>query len=388
MTLAKREALRSDLRALGFDEVRFAVAEKNLQSDFEDWLAAGHHADMEWLARSPEKRLDPENVLSGVSTIILLGVNYLPEGEAAKQTRWGKYALYSDYHDTILTGLRNAARLLESAGGLGREDYRAYVDTGPVLERGWAAAAGLGWQGKNAMLISRQHGNWLFLSAIFVRIEIPPDPTIFHDNEKQTPPLGHYCGSCTRCLTACPTAAFPRPGWVDARRCISYHTIENRGIIPRELRAQFGGRIFGCDTCLDVCPWNRFARAGRSMLLAARTDLANLDLVELLTMDDKRFREVFRKTPIKRTKLTGLLRNACVAAGNWRDSEDWHFGEGANVDRVVDAVEQLCRHESSVVRVHAVWAMFRLLSSDQANARLAEIRAGETDPEVLAEFEE
>jgi epoxyqueuosine reductase len=386
MTVVDREALRDDLRALGFDEVRFVAADKHPRGDFTDWLAAGHHADMDWLARSPEKRLDPANVLPGVRTIILLGVNYLPDGDAASQSRWAKYALHADYHDTILTGLRNAGRLLESAGGLAREDYRAYVDTGPLLERGWAAAAGIGWQGKNAMLISKQHGNWLFLSAILVRLEIPPDPTIYRDDETQTPPIGHHCGTCTRCLTACPTDAFPRPGWVDARRCIAYHTIENRGIIPRELRSKFGGRIFGCDTCLDVCPWNRFAQAGRSMLLAARTDLAGLDLVELLTMNEEKFRETFRKTAIKRTKLTGLLRNACIAAGNWRDSDDWHFGASADVARVIEAVERLCRHESAIVRTHAVWAMFRLLGAEEASARLAETCAVETDSEVLAEY--
>jgi epoxyqueuosine reductase len=401
MTIDERESLRTAIAALGFDEVRFAAADTPVAGDFAAWLAQGNHADMTWLERGAAKRLDPRLVVPGARTVVLLGVNYLPHGEAAKQARWAKYALYADYHDTIGRGLDAACALLESRAGLRREDYRAYVDTGPVLERGWAAAAGLGWQGKNAMLISRTHGNWLFLAAILARLEVPADePLRFASATARTMQVvpgslattnpetrtGLLCGTCTRCLTACPTDAFPRPGWVDARRCISYHTIENRGIIPRELRAKFGGRVFGCDTCLDVCPWNRFAQAGRSALLAARGEIAGLTLLDLLAMDDARFRDAFRKTPIKRVKLTGLLRNACIAAGNWRDCADWHFGGAENIDAVVLAVEKLCAHESSIVRAHAVWAMFRLLGEEVANARLESMRAAETDALVLEEF--
>jgi epoxyqueuosine reductase len=268
---------------------------------------------------------------------------------------------------------------------LGRESYRAYVDTGPVLERGWAARAGLGWQGKNAMLISRGHGNWLLLAAILTRLEIPADAPLPAVAATPQQSVGHHCGSCTRCLTACPTDAFPRPGWVDARRCIAYHTIENRGSIPRELRSRFGGRVFGCDTCLDVCPWNRFARAGRSALLNARADIADLTLVDLLRMEAGRFADVFRRTPIKRSRLAGLLRNACVAAGNWHDAPDWHFG-GVDAAAVVASLEPLCRHASELVREHAVWAMHRLVGVAEARRRLSEARSTERAPPVLEEY--
>jgi epoxyqueuosine reductase len=356
---------------------------------------------MNWLPGTEAKRLNPDLVLPGARTMIALGVNHLPaEGEARRQQRWAKYALWSDYHDTIARGLRAAGAVLEIAWGLSRADYRAYSDTGPVLERGWAARAGLGWQGKNGMLLSREFGNWLFLASILVRLEIPPDEALGSSvaatsaggkkaNGGSVPAaasLGLHCGSCTRCLTACPTDAFPRPGWVDARRCISYHTIENRGVIPRELRAKFGGRVFGCDVCLDVCPWNRFARAGRSALLVAREELVGLTLLDLLAMDPARFREVFRRSPVKRVKLPGLLRNACIAAGNWHDSTAWHFGGGEDLVAVAAAVERLCAHASPLVRAHAVWALFRLLGPAEAWERLRSSHTAESDDTVLAEY--
>lgn len=403
MTHEERERLRHALVAAGFDEVRFAAitsAARAPAASFSEWLEAGHHADMAWLPAAAEKRLEPERVLPGARTMIALGVNHRPAGTAATQQRWAKYAMWSDYHDTILRGLRAAGAVLETQHGLRREDYRAYVDTGPVLERGWAAAAGLGWQGKNGMLISRRFGNWLFLAMILVRLDVPPDeplraghPTFAsreraaEDAPAASPSVGLHCGSCTRCLTACPTDAFPRPGWVDARRCISYHTIENRGIIPRDLRARFGSRVFGCDVCLDVCPWNRFAATARSALLQARHELANLTLPDLLAMDEARFRDVFRKSPVKRVKLAGLLRNACIAAGNWHTSTDWHFGGGEDRTTVAAAVERLAAHESPVVRAHAVWALYRLVGAEEAGRRLTAVRAKETDAVVLAEYE-
>jgi epoxyqueuosine reductase len=392
MTRDERERLRAALAAPGFDDVRFALVPRAVPGgEFRAWLDAGHHADMDWLPRTADKRLDPDRVLPGVRTVIVLGVNYLPRGRAARgQQRWAKYALWSDYHDTIVRGLYAAGAVLEAQCGLRREDYRVYVDAGPVLERGWAAVAGVGWQGKNGMLISRREGNWLFLAAILARCEIPPDAELGGsprvEREPPAPPLGRHCGSCTRCLVACPTKAFPRPGWVDARRCIAYHTIENRGLIPRELRAQFGGRVFGCDVCLDVCPWNRFAQAARSALLTAREELADLTLLDLLAMDDARFRAIFRQSPIKRVKLAGLLRNACVAAGNWHATDEWHFGGGEDHTAVVVAVERLCAHASPVVRAHAVWALQRLVGAEEATRRLATVQAEERDDVVRAEY--
>lgn len=383
----RAEGLRTALRTVGFDEVFFADATVAVPGQFDAWLAAGHHADMAWLERGRDKRLDPQLVLAGARSVIALGVNYLPaDPELARQQRWAKYALHADYHDTIKAGLHAAGRIIESHLGHTRDDYRVYVDTGPVLERGWAARAGLGWVGKNGMLISRRHGNWLFLGAILVRAALPADePLRIRSSRTADNDVGLLCGSCTRCLEACPTAAFPRPGWVDARRCISYHTIENRGIIPRELRAGFGGRVFGCDTCLDVCPWNRFAQAGRSALLDARRDLAALTLLDLLRLTEERFREVFRRTAIKRTGVAGLIRNACIAAGNWDATPEWHT-PGVERTEVAAVVEDLCGHASEVVRAHAVWALVRLLGPDEALARTASRRVHETAACVLDEY--
>jgi len=367
-----KEALREKLRALGFDEVRFAPANAR-EASLREWLDEGHHADMAWMERTAGKRMNPELVLPGTRSVILLGVNYWPgKAEDKRQgtgdrPRWARYALHEDYHDTIKPGLAAAGRLLEQEWGAAETDYRYYVDTGPVLERGWAARSGLGFRGKNGMLISRRHGNWLFLASILVRREIEPDAPL---RKKPLPPMtaepaGLLCGKCTRCLDACPTQAFPRPGVVDARRCISYQTIENKGIIPRELRAGIGTRIYGCDVCLEIC---------RRVLLSARYDIAELGLVEILGLTPVRFAEVFRRTAVKRLKLTGLLRNACVVAGNAGD-----LG-------LLPALVRLAAHESAVVRAHAVWAVRRLTGAG-ADKLLATIRSKETEAGVLTEYE-
>ncbi len=375
----RQEDLRTRLHALGFDDVRFAALADPTPGGFQAWLGAGMHADMAWMERTAEKRLNPELVLSGARSAILLGVSYWHESLAGTRDnlapRWARYALHEDYHDTMKPALAAAGKLVEEICGAQQEDYRYYVDTGPVLERSWAARAGLGFTGKNAMLISRVHGNWLFLASILTRTTFLPDDPI---RRKVPSPgaasgvdIGLLCGKCTRCLDACPTQAFPQPGVVDARRCISYQTIENKGIIPRELRAGIGNRIYGCDVCLEVCPWNRFAQDGRRMLLSARHDLAELTLSELLELTPERFAVVFRRTPIKRLKLVGLLRNACVVAGNVGDRTVW------------PQLLRLCReHESPIVRAHAVWAVQQLGGA----AQLAEARVQETDTQVLAEY--
>lgn len=406
------EQVRAGLRGLGFDEVRFAaLPDADVGAGLGAWLDAGHHADMAWMERTREKRADPTQVLPGSRSIILLGVNYWmpdaplaarvgatgagqPEGHGASEAaagahlaasvpaalasatpRWARYALHADYHDTIRTGLEEAGRLLERLAGIGSEDYRYYVDTGPVLERGWAARSGLGFTGKNAMLISRTHGNWLFLASILTRLALPADPPIRRRPPPPSPAepgahAGLLCGKCTRCLDACPTQAFPSPGVVDSRRCVSYHTIENKGIIPRALRRGISDRVYGCDTCLEVCPWNRFAQEGRRMLLSVRHDLRELTLAELLALTPERFAAVFRGTAVKRLKLSGLLRNACIVAGN--------SGDPAHLP----ALQSLAQHPLAVVRAHAVWAVFRL----GGGAALAAARAAETDPLVLAEY--
>jgi epoxyqueuosine reductase len=371
---APRERLRARLQALGFDAVRFAAAAPLAAGGLRAWLDAGQHADMAWMERTADKRVDPGLVLQGARTVIMLGVNYWHEDQAvADRPRWARYVLHEDYHDTIKPGLAAAGRVLEEEFGLTANDHRHYVDTGPVLERGLAARSGLGFRGKNAMLISQDYGNWMFLACILTRLEIEPDAALRPDAPRPDgeEPAGLLCGKCTRCLEACPTGAFPAPGVVDARRCISYQTIENKGVIPRELREGIGQRIYGCDVCLDVCPWNRFAQSGRRMLLAARSDLADLTLAEILALTPVRFAEVFRRTAVKRLKLPGLLRNACIVAGNSGDRA------------LLPALVALATHESAMVRAHAVWAVRRLGGGDL----LAAVRQVESDPLVLAEYE-
>lgn len=376
--IARQEELRRRLGELGFDDVRFASLAEPPPSHLREWLAAGMQGEMAWMARSADKRLQPELVLPGARSIVMLGVSYWseafrPRPGSESGPAWARYALHEDYHDTVKPALVAAGRIMEEVCGLAATDYRYYVDTGPVLERNWAARAGLGFTGKNAMLISRRHGNWLLLAAILTRAELAPDEPV---RKKVAPQesgtdVGLLCGKCTRCLDACPTQAFPAPGTVDARRCISYQTIENKGVIPRELRPGIGRRIYGCDVCLEVCPWNRFAREGRRLLLAARGEIAGLTLRELLELTPARFAEVFRRTAIKRIKLTGLLRNACVVAGNSGDAT------------LLEPLLALAAHDSALVRAHAVWAIRRL----GGESRLAAARERENDPAVLAEYE-
>ena len=382
----RKEELRAQLRALGFDEVRFTRAgDARAAGRLSEWLAAGNHADMQWMERTADKRMNPELVLSGVKTMIVLGVNYWPAAggqPVAGKPHWARYALHVDYHDTIKPALVEAGRVLEKWGALTSEDYRYYVDTGPVQERGWAERAGLGFVGKNAMLISREYGNWLFLATILTRAEIEPDAPLSSAvvSERRRVQgagpdgVGLLCGKCTRCIEACPTAAITAPGVLDARRCISYQTIENKGVIPRVLRAGIGARVYGCDVCAEVCPWNRFAQESRSVLLTARYDLAGLSLRELLELTPERFAEVFRKTAIKRVKLAGLLRNACIVAGNTGASD------------CLDVLVKLAGGESALVRAHAVWAVYRIVGHARATELLAAARAAERDDAVLAEY--
>jgi epoxyqueuosine reductase len=370
---ARQEDLRRRLGQLGFDEVRFArLPASPGGGGLRAWLDSGYHADMHWMERTADKRMDPGLVLEGARSAIMLGVDYFQgAGEGGGQPggpAWARYSLYRDYHDSLKPALERAGALLEEIYGSAGGDYRYYVDTGPVLERAWAALSGVGFIGKNSMLISRTHGNWLFLASILTRVELEPDAPLRSRGDPGT--VGLLCGKCTRCMDACPTQAFPRPGVVDARRCISYQTIENRGVIPEEFRAAIGNRIYGCDTCLDVCPWNRFAKEGRRMILSSRGEISQIPLREILELTPARFAEVFRGTAIKRIKLVGLLRNACVVAGNSGDAG------------LVEPLARLASHESPIVRVHAVWALRRL----GADSLLLALGAAEADPAVVAEY--
>jgi len=318
------------------------------------------------MARNADRRGDPRTLWPDARAIVMLGVNYGPHDDPLailKERLCGAisvYALGNDYHDLIKARLKFLARwLVEKAGG----DVKVFVDTAPVMEKPLAQAAGLGWQGKHTNLVSRAHGSWLFLGAIFTTLELPPDL-----------PERDHCGSCRACLDICPTAAFPAPYRLDARRCISYLTIEHKGPIPRALRPKIGNRIYGCDDCLAVCPWNKFAQAGREAKLAARAALRAPPLAELVRLDDAGFRALFAKSAIKRIGRARFLRNVLIAIGN------------SGAAALAPEAERLLDDASPLVRGAAIWALGRL---DRARLEIgiAERRAAETDPDVAAEWD-
>ena len=332
---------------------------------FERFIAEGQHGDMDWLAATAARRTDPQVLWPDARSVVMLGLNYGPDRdplEILQQRARGAISVYAqgdDYHDLIKARLKAIARwLVANAGG----DVKVFVDTAAVMEKPLAAAAGLGWQGKHTNLVSRQHGSWLFLGAIFTTLELAADE----------PEIDH-CGSCRACLDICPTSAFPAPYRLDARRCISYLTIEHKGPIPRELRAQMGNRIYGCDDCLAVCPWNKFAQAGREAKLAARESLRAPKLAELARLDDAAFRALFAKSPVKRTGRDRFVRNVLIAIGNAGDVS------------LAGEAERLLGDPSPLVRGAAVWALARL---DPARfAQLSDAhRARESDAGVRDEW--
>jgi epoxyqueuosine reductase len=344
MSLRSPSEIKIELRRraakIGFDDCRIAHADGPQHADeFRAWLEAGADGEMDWIARSTEKRCDPQRVLPGARSIVALAMNYYQgkrknvEGRSGAQGRIARYAWGDDYHEVMEKKLRELDAFLIAAGGR----QRFYVDTGPVLERDFAAEAGIGWHGKSTMLLNRRLGTWFFLAEIFTTLELAPDP-----------PQVARCGSCTRCIDACPTAAITAPHQLDARRCISYLTIELKGSIPLEFRPLIGDRIYGCDDCLDACPWNRFAQVARESAFAARPAVAQMRLRDFLALDDEQFREVFRGSPIKRIKRRGFLRNVCVALGNVGTEEDLRSLAAAARDR------------EPLIAEHAMWAIERI----------------------------
>jgi epoxyqueuosine reductase len=320
------------------------------------FLADGAHGDMDWMATTAERRENPNALWREVRSVIMLGLNYGQTHDplAILQRRdrgaISVYAQGSDYHDVIKPRLKSLARwLIAQAGG----DVKVFIDTAAVMEKPLAAAAALGWQGKHTNLVSRQFGSWLFLGAIFTTLDLPPDAA-----EQD------HCGNCRACLDVCPTAAFPAPYRLDARRCISYLTIEHKGPIPRELRAAIGNRIYGCDDCLAVCPWNKFAQAGHEAKLAARDELQAPRLADLARLDDAAFRTLFAKSPVKRSGRDRFVRNVLIAIGNSGDATL----SGAAEARLADA--------SPLVRGAAVWALGRL-----DRGRLAALAAARPSPD-------
>ena len=298
---------------LGFDDCRIAQAKEASHADlFRDWIADGKHGEMAWLERTPERRCDPREVLPDCRAIICLAVNYYPGKSPFADGHEGgyriaRYAWNEDYHDLIEKRLREFDEKLQTLGGT----QRFYVDTGPVLERDFASDSGLGWNGKSTVQIHRKLGAWFFLAELLTTLELSPDP-----------PFGDHCGKCTACITACPTQAITAPRRLDARRCISYLTIEHKGSIPEEFRVAMGDRIYGCDDCLDACPWNRFAKESREISFLARETIFEYRLRDFLALDDDGFRALFAKSPIKRIKRARFLRNVCVALGNAGTLED------------------------------------------------------------------
>ena len=364
-----RASLTAEARALGFDGVGVTdpAAIADAGRHFRAFLDEGAHGDMDWLAARPERRADPRVLWSDVRSVIMLGVNYGPgENPMAilEQRTSGAISVYAqgdDYHDLIKKRLKALARWLVAASGA---EVKVFVDTAAVMEKPLAQAAGLGWQGKHTNLVSREFGSWLFLGAIFTTAELPRDAA-------ET----DHCGSCQACLDICPTAAFPAPYKLDARRCISYLTIEGKGPIPHEFRKAIGNRIYGCDDCLAVCPWNKFAQAGREARLAPREELRAASLADLARLDDAAFRALFTKSPVKRIGRDRFMRNVLIAIGN------------SNEPALAIEAERLLHDPSPLVRGAAVWALSQLKEREEFAALAAAAIRSEVDETVRSEWQ-
>ncbi len=338
-----RQSLEKEATKLGFCAFGVAPADAAPLSGarLSEWLAGGAHGDMIWMEETAARRSSPKALWSDVKSVISLGMSYAPGRDPlalAAHPEAGRISVYAqggDYHDTMKKALKHLARWLVAEAGC---ELKVFVDTAPVMEKPLAEAAGLGWQGKHTNLVSREDGSWLFLGAIFTTLELEPSES--HATR---------CGSCTRCLDACPTNAFPAPYRLDARRCISYLTIEHKGPIPEEFREAIGNRIYGCDDCLAVCPWNRFADAARAnAAFLPRAELVAPALSDLLALDDASFRQVFAGSPIKRIGRGRMVRNAAIAAGN------------SGREELVPVLQRLVGDEDPVVAEAATWALSRL----------------------------
>jgi epoxyqueuosine reductase len=331
--------IRQRALELGFDDCRFTTAAAPASAEqFQSWVAGKNHGEMAWLERNAPKRADPQKVLPGARSVITLAVSYQTEDRQSSIVNRqsgvvARYARFADYHDVLGERLKSLTGFVNHLGGAEARSFW-YVDTGPMLERDFAQRAGLGFVGKHTNLISRKLGNWIFLSEIITTLELGPDA-----------PEKNHCGKCSRCIEACPTNAITAPFQLDARKCISYLTIELKGSIPVELRPAIGNRIYGCDDCLAACPWNRFAREGSLMKSHARAGLNSPDLIELLHLDAAGFKSRFAGSPILRTKRRGLLRNVCVALGNTGD------------ESALPVLERATHDSEPLIAEHASWAI-------------------------------
>ena len=343
-----KQAIRRRAQELGFDAVGFtrATASESDKVNLADFLSAGRHGDMDWMAETFERRSDPGVLWPVARSVIVLGANYGPAADplsSLDHPQRGTVSVYArnrDYHDVVKKRIKQLARwMVECWGG----EVKVFVDTAPVMEKPLAARAGIGWQGKHTNLVSRDFGSWLFLAEIFTTLDLPPDT-----------PAVDLCGNCNRCRDACPTDALAEPYRMDATRCIAYQTIENKGHIPEDLRPALGNRIYGCDDCLAVCPWNKFASPTREEAFRPRAELAAPSLEDLAALDDTAFREVFAGTPIKRTGRDRLLRNVLIAMGN------------SGNEKFLAAIERRFSDNSALVREAARWA-HRKLSGDSSS---------------------
>jgi epoxyqueuosine reductase len=361
------EAIKTKARALGFDACGIARADAPWAATarLAEFIGKGRHGEMTWMESTAARRGHPQSMWPQAKSAIMLGVNYAgdgdPLGALARKDRaaLSLYARRRDYHDLIKTKLKQLARWIAEEGGA---QVKVFVDTAPLMEKPLAEQAGLGWQGKHTNLVSRQFGSWLFLGAILTDAELPADEA-----------EADHCGACTACLDICPTAAFPAPYQLDARRCIAYLTIEHEGPIPEEFRVAVGNRVFGCDDCLAVCPWNKFAQQSAETKLALNAELADLRLADLVELNDTAFRTRFAGTPIKRTGRDRFVRNVLIAIGNSGDSALARSAEG----RLADA--------SPLVRGAAVWALSRLDPARFAALKLTHART-ESDAAVQREW--
>jgi epoxyqueuosine reductase len=360
--------LKDTARSIGFDSVRITRADEPWAAGerLEAFVADGRHGQMEWMETTLERRKAPTAMWAGAKSAVVVALNYGPgidPMELLAERSVGNISVYArgrDYHDLVKSRLKQLARAFVAETGT---EVKVFVDTAPLMEKPLAAKAGMGWQGKHTNLVSRELGSWFFLGVMLTAAELQPDAT-------ET----DHCGSCLACLDVCPTKAFPAPYQLDARRCISYLTIEHAGPIPPEFRAAMGNRIYGCDDCLAVCPWNKFAEAASEAALHARAELKTPGLDELAALDDATFREVFSGSPIKRSGRTRFVRNVCVAIGNSADLS------------LVPSLLGLLGDEAPDIRGAAIWALARL-DPDRFEAEKAARMAEETDPGVVAEWE-